>query len=153
MLASRKQDWVIEEEQQQQQIAPSSDKGLKHKNAKLRLKCFMMVTMIAIAAMFVTIRSEAIIRAGYELVQTKAQILKYEKENEMLRLDIAKLKSPQRIQQIATAQFGMVVPQNVYCASISSSDETNNSSSTNNVAATTIMEILKSGTAEASKGR
>lgn len=149
MLASRKQEWVIEEEQQ---TALSSNAGLTRKNAKLRLKCFLVVTMIAIAAMFVTIRSEAIIRAGYDLVQTKAQVLKYEKENEMLRLDIAKLKSPQRIQQIATTQFGMVVPQNVYCASNSHSDETGNSTPSKNVA-TTIMNILKSGTAEASKGR
>ncbi|MDD4601575.1 Cell division protein FtsL [bioreactor metagenome] len=152
MLASRKQEWVIEEEVQQQ-IAPSSNTGLSRKNAKLRVKCFLMVTMIALAAMFVTFRSEAIIRTGYDLVQTKAQILKYERENEALRLDIAKLKSPQRIQHIATIQFGMVVPQNVYQASNVQSDMTASKNANNASVASTIMEVLKSGKAEASKGR
>lgn len=149
MLASRKQEWVIEEEQQ---IAPSSDAGSLRKNAKLRSKCFLLVAMITIAAMFVTIRSEAIIRAGYDLVQTKAQIMKYERENEALRLDIAKLKSPQRIQHIATTQFGMVVPQNVYCASNLQSNDNHNNVANANVASS-ILDALKSGKAEASKGR
>lgn len=149
MLASRKQEWVFEEEQQ---IAPSSDKGLACKN-KLRVKCFFMFVMIAIAAMFVTIRSEAIIRAGYELVQTKAQMVSYEKENEVLRLEIAKLRSPQRIQHIATTQFGMVVPQNVYCASNLRSEESAHSIQTRTGGASTIADMLKYSRAEASKGR
>lgn len=150
MLASRKQEWVIEEEQQ---TALSSDSGLSRKNAKLRAKCFLMIMMIAIAAMFVTVRSEAIVRAGYELVQTKAQVIKYEKENEALRLEIAKLKSPQRIQHIATTQFGMVVPQNVYFASNSSDNSDNKNVVQEKNIAENVANILKSSKAEASKGR
>ena len=33
-----------------------------------------------------------------------------------LRLELAKLKSPQRIQSIASNQLGMIVPPSVYCA-------------------------------------
>lgn len=151
MLASRKQEWVIEEEQQQ--IAQSSDQGLLRKNAKLRIKCFLMVTMIAIAAMFVTVRSEAIIRAGYELVQTKAQVIKYEKENEALRLEIAKLRSPQRIQHIATTQFGMVSPQNVYYASNTAENTDDKNAIKGKNLALNIIDMIKSSKAEASKGR
>lgn len=76
--------------------------------------------MIIVAAMFLTASSEAIIRSGYELVQMKVEVIKLEKENELLQLEIAKLKSPQRIQSIATTQLGMVMPQNIYCAESSS---------------------------------
>ena len=40
----------------------------------------------------------------------------FEKDNEMLRLDIAKLKSPDRIQQIAASKLGMIVPQQTFFA-------------------------------------
>lgn len=150
MLASRKQEWVIEEEQ----IAPSSAAHLPRKNASLRAKCFLMVALVAVAAMFVTVRSESIIRAGYQLVQTKAQVAKMEKENEALRLEIAKLKSPQRIQHIATSQLGMVLPQNVYCASNQNAGtvQANTSMPEKNIFAK-IFDVIKSGKAEASKGR
>ncbi len=67
--------------------------------------------------MIVTIQSEITVRAGYQLVDLKDQAAKLEKENELLRLDIARLKSPERIQQIATRDLGMVVPKNTYYAS------------------------------------
>ena len=37
-----------------------------------------------------------------------------EQENERLKIDIAKLKSPRRIKDIATSSLGMEVPENVY---------------------------------------
>lgn len=152
MLASRKQEWVIEEEQEK--IAPSSAAQSPRKNVSLRAKCFLMVALVAITAMFVTIRSETIIRAGYQLVQTKAQVAKMEKENEALRLEIAKLKSPQRIQNIATSQLGMVVPQNIFCATNQNSTPAVDSSVSNDKSVVAkIFDAIKSGKAEASKGR
>lgn len=151
MLASRKQEWIIEE---QEQIAPSSAKQLPRQNASLRVKCFLMVALVAVAAMFVTVRSETIIRAGYQLVQTKAQVAKMDKENEALRLEIAKLKSPQRIQYIATSQLGMVVPQNVYCASNQNTSPIPSSTvNAEKSVVAKIFDVIKSGKAEASKGR
>lgn len=150
MLASRKYEWVIEEEIP---TAPSSKPALQQR-AALRAKCLFMAVMIAIAAMFITVRSEAIIRAGYELVQLKAQAAKMERENEALRLEIARLKSPQRIQHIATSRLGMVVPQNVYCAA-DSVDEDNTQPSMakdDNGLFAKLSGLVRSGKLEASKG-
>lgn len=110
MLVSKKQEWEL----YQEEPAPVITTSKPSLNTGLRAKCLIVVVLLALIAMFVTVRSEAIIRAGYDLVQLKAQLIKAEKENELLRLEIAKLKSPQRIQAIAANELGMVVPPDVY---------------------------------------
>ena len=112
MLANRKQQKDVN----QQQETPIIIKPLPKLDTALRTKCLITVILVTVVAIFVTARSEAIIRAGYDLVQMKSQTFSLQRENELLRLDIAKLKSPQRIQYIATAELGMVMPQNVYRA-------------------------------------
>ena len=112
MLANRKQQNHVYQQQDTSTIIRSVPKL----DIALRTKCLISIVLVAVVAIFVTVRSEAIIRAGYDLVQLKSQAISMQRENELLRLDIAKLKSPQRIQTIATAELGMVVPQNVYCA-------------------------------------
>ena len=116
MLANRKQQNHV----YQQQETPTMIRSLPKLNIALRTNCLITVVLVAAVAIFVTVRSETIIRAGYDLVQLKSQAFGLQKENELLRLDIAKLKSPQRIQSIATTQLGMVIPKNVYCADNSS---------------------------------
>lgn len=63
--------------------------------------------VVGILAMFVTWGSSAIVKAGYELVQARACLTKMEKQNELLRLEMAQLKSPQygsrRLQSISWA--------------------------------------------------
>ncbi len=83
-------------------------------NTELRSKCLIMVGLILFFAMFTMVRSEMVIRNGYELVELKGQVNKLDQENERLKLDIAKLKSPERIQTIAVGKLGMTLPQNVY---------------------------------------
>jgi len=112
MLANRKhQNHVY-----QQQEPPTIRRSLPKLDINLRTHCLITVVLIAVVVIFVTVRSEAIIRAGYDLVQLKSQAISLQRENELLRLDIAKLKSPQRIQSIATTELGMVMPQTVYRA-------------------------------------
>lgn len=122
MLVNRKQQSDV----YQQHETPPIIRCLPKLDIALRAKCLITVILVAVVAIFVTVRSEAIIRAGYDLVQMKSQALSLQRENELLRLDIAKLKSPQRIQYIATAELGMVIPKNVYRAeSIPKSIQTN----------------------------
>jgi cell division protein FtsL len=114
MLVNRKQEWdqYPQPERVQKTVAavsPRQDNGLKR-------KCLQIILLVAAAAMMVTIQSEITVRAGYDLVELKAQAAKLEKENELLRLDVARLKSPERIQQLATRELGMVMPQNTYYA-------------------------------------
>lgn len=83
----------------------------------LRTECVVSAVLIGMLAMFVTWGSSAIVKAGYELVQARACLTKLEKQNELLRLEMAQMKSHQRIQEIAVRQLGMIKPQAVYVAS------------------------------------
>ena len=82
----------------------------------LRTECIVSALLVGMLAMFVTWGSSTIVKAGYELVQSRASLTKLEKQNELLRLEMARLKSPQRIQEIAVGQLGMIKPQSVYVA-------------------------------------
>jgi cell division protein FtsL len=54
---------------------------------------------------------------GYELVALQQQAEQKEQENERLKIEIAKLKSPDRIKAIAKDQLGMEVPRQTYFSS------------------------------------
>ena len=80
----------------------------------LRSRCQIAFIIISILAMLVTIRSGFSASRGYALVATQTQAQQLEQENERLRVEIAKLKSPQRIKEIASEELGMVVPKKMY---------------------------------------
>ena len=88
----------------------------------LRTECLVSAILVGLLAMFVTWGSSAIVKSGYELVQARASLTKIENQNELLRLEMAQLKSPQRIQNIAIRQLGMIKPQAVYVAAKESSN-------------------------------
>ena len=54
------------------------------------------------------------IRIGYTLLDTQQKADQIEQENERLKIEIAQLKSPARIESIAVEQLHMQVPQNMY---------------------------------------
>ncbi|MDR3590069.1 MAG: cell division protein FtsL [Negativicutes bacterium] len=113
MLVNRQQEWV--EVTPPERVRKSAAASTRRDNS-LRRKCLQLILLVVAAAMMVTIHSEMSVRAGYDLVDLKEQAAKLEKENELLRLDIARLKSPERIQQIAIRDLGMVQPKNTYYA-------------------------------------
>jgi len=88
--------------------------SLKTPRRCLRTECLASAVIVGLLAMFVTWGSSAIVKSGYELVQARACLSKMEKQNELLRLEMAQLKSPQRIQNIAVGQLGMMKPQLIY---------------------------------------
>ena len=83
-------------------------------NHILRSRCSLAFIIISILAMMVVIRSGISASRGYALVATQNQAQQIEMENERLRIEIAKLKSPQRIKQIAAEELGMEVPNKMY---------------------------------------
>ena len=85
-------------------------------NTVLRSKCRLAFIIFAIFAMLVTVRNGISASQGYALVATQSEAQQLEQENERLRIEIAKLKSPQRISQIAEEELGMVVPKKMYFA-------------------------------------
>jgi len=114
MLAKRKEEFEL---YQEVPVVKSFEIPKPKLNTNLRAKCFILVVLISIMAMFTIIRSAENVSRGYELVSIKAQADKLEGSNEQLKVDIAYMKSPQRIKQIATQNLGMIVPKEVYFAS------------------------------------
>lgn len=89
-------------------------KGRPRLNHLLRSRCRVAFIVFAILAMAVVIRSGISASRGYALVATQTQAQQLELENERLRVEIAQLKSPQRIKQIAEDELGMIVPRKMY---------------------------------------
>ena len=83
-------------------------------NHLLRSRCQIAFLIISILAMAVVVRSGISASRGYALVATQNQTQQLEQENERLRVEIAKLKSPQRIKEIAEHDLGMTVPKKMY---------------------------------------
>lgn len=106
--------------QAQGEIASASEssltliKGRPRLNHLLRSRCRIVFVIFAIFAMAVVIRSGICASRGYALVATQNEAQQLELENERLRVEIAQLKSPQRIKQIAEDELGMIVPRKMY---------------------------------------
>ena len=80
----------------------------------LRSRCRLAFVVISLLAMLVVIRSGISASRGYALVATQNHAQQLEQENERLKIEIAKLKSPGRIKQIARDELGMDVPNKMY---------------------------------------
>ena len=89
-------------------------KGRPRLNHLLRSRCRIFFVVFTVLAMAVVIRSGISASRGYALVATQNQAQQLELENERLRVEIAQLKSPQRIKQIAEDELGMIVPHKMY---------------------------------------
>ena len=83
-------------------------------NHLLRSRCRVAFVIISVLAMLVVVRSGINASRGYVLVATQNQAQELEQENERLRVEIAKLKSPSRIKQIASEELDMVLPKRMY---------------------------------------
>ena len=88
--------------------------GRPRLNHLLRSRCRVFFVVFAIFAMAVVIRSGICASRGYALVATQEQAQQLESENERLRVEIAQLKSPQRIKKIAEEELDMIVPRKMY---------------------------------------
>ena len=90
--------------------------GRPRLNHLLRSRCRIFFVVFTIFAMAVVIRSGISASRGYALVATQEQAQQLELENERLRVEIAQLKSPERIREIAVEKMGMIVPPKMYFA-------------------------------------
>ena len=74
----------------------------------------LLFLTMAVLALLVTVGSGVSASRGYALIEAQQQADRLEQENERLKIDLAKLKSPDRIKSIATDQLGMEVPKRTY---------------------------------------
>ena len=83
-------------------------------NTNLRNCLRAIFFLIAFGAMVVTLLGGISPNNGYTLLETQQNADQLEQENERLKIEIAQLKSPARIEAIAVDQLHMQVPQNMY---------------------------------------
>ena len=86
-------------------------------DTKLRTHGQLLFLTMTVLALLVTVGSGISASRGYELVAVQQQADQVEQENERLKIEIAKLKSPDRIKAIAQDQLGMSVPRQTYFSS------------------------------------
>ena len=108
MLAAPKRDF----QEINNKALQNARKG-KRRKIKLSKVRILMVTSVLLA--FVTGLGLASLTAelnakGYELYQMQQDVEKMESTNQRLRLEIARLNSPQRVQQLAQEKLGMILP-------------------------------------------
>lgn len=125
MLPRRNSNWQGFEEYRSQNAVveiktapkPVKKRGNLHRvqlNQVLRSRAQIAFVIISVLAMAVVIRSGISASRGYALVGTQQQVINLEQENERLKVEIAKLKAPARIREIAIAELGMEIPQKMY---------------------------------------
>jgi cell division protein FtsL len=108
MVAKQQEEWIIitQPEPVEEPVIPFPTRP----DAGLRRKCFYLFILILTISMIIVAQNERLAQTGYELVKMKEYAAELEKDNQTLRIDIAKLKSPERIGNIATHQLGLVLP-------------------------------------------
>ena len=94
--------------------APKEPLIRREVNTNLRNCLRAIFFLIACGAMVVTLLGGIGARNGYTLLDTQQTADQLEQENERLKIEIAQLKSPARIEAIAVEQLHMQVPQNMY---------------------------------------
>lgn len=118
MLAQRK---TVYEENQKNYKQMRTKKIVKVEQTKdvnvnnaLRSRCIILFVIVVALAGFFILRSGVAASNAYYLNQLKNQATKLEAENSRLHLEIAHLKSPERIQSIATKDLGMILPDKFF---------------------------------------
>ena len=86
-------------------------------DTRLRSHGQLLFLTMTVLALLVTVGSGISASRGYELVAVQQQADQVEQENERLKIEIAKLRSPDRIKAIAQDQLGMSVPRQTYFSS------------------------------------
>ena len=86
----------------------------KNLNNALRTRCMILFVITTVLAVFFILRSGMAASEAYQLNQMKGQATVLETENARLHLEIAHLKSPERIQQIAQQELGMILPDKFF---------------------------------------
>ncbi|MCR5758415.1 MAG: cell division protein FtsL [Selenomonas sp.] len=105
------------EEEKELRKAPKEPLFQTVLDTRLRSHGQLLFLTMTVLALLVTVGSGISASRGYELVAIQQQADQLEQENERLKIEIAKLKSPDRIKAIAQDQLGMSVPRQTYFSS------------------------------------
>lgn len=95
---------------------PQINTQVTHKtNSLLGQRILILAVTLAVFAFTMVARSTVMVAAGNGLVGLRKQEAELIRENDLLRLEVNKLKSPERINTIAKSVLGMTIAkQNIY---------------------------------------
>ena len=104
--------------------AAKEERNDRFAQSRLRRQIVFICMIVAGVMISQIAQRELIVRSSYQLVSVKNQVTNLQKENEFLKIELAGLSSPDRIQQIATKELGMVVPEKVHYVQTASTEKT-----------------------------
>ena len=104
--------------------AAKEERNDRFAQSRLRRQIVFICMIVAGVMISQIAQRELIVSSSYKLVSVKNQVNNLQKENEFLKIELAGLSSPDRIQQIATKELGMVVPEKVHYVQTASTEKT-----------------------------
>ena len=76
------------------------------------------IALILLPFLVSTLLNSINVQAEYNMQQVRSEVMTLEKENSVLKLEVARLNAPVRIQQLAEKKLGMRLPvRNIYGSS------------------------------------
>lgn len=78
-------------------------------NKRIKSFCLLILVSLCLALIFVWTRIE-VVQLGYDISKLHSQIRDLSKEENLLQSEVAKLKSPARLEAMAKGELGMRLP-------------------------------------------
>lgn len=111
MLAAPPQQLAWEENLARKRVEERSRTRARAPNRTRQKALLLGLVLLAIALAFgKTLLAVQLVIKGYELDALKQEISTMQRDNERLQLEVARLKAPERVAQVATTRLGMVEP-------------------------------------------
>lgn len=111
VVSARQERYLEEESRQRQGRRETLDRRHQLQVTRKGYVCFFLVLTMLFGLLFLVAQFNiAATQKGYRLKHLEQQIEEEKKEQESLRLDVARLESPARIEKIATETLKMVMP-------------------------------------------
>ena len=84
-------------------------KAVNLRNRRVRLFCALLLLVLVMSLIYVWTRI-SVVQKGYEVSRLHKEVMALSQKKNKLEAEIAKLKSPARLENIARQKFGMRLP-------------------------------------------
>lgn len=111
MLAALPQELAYEVKTANNSAPAPKGRNLEKIQSKTKRKLALLVLLVLAAGFSMTFLATQTVIKGYQVENIKKEINTLQRENERLQLEVARLKTPERIAEVATVRLGMVEPQ------------------------------------------
>jgi cell division protein FtsL len=102
---------VVTAGRQQIGVPPREESGPREVNRNLIFVALVVALAFIGCSLFYVWSHHQIVSLGYEISQAIGEEQELLQENKKLRLELAALKSPRRIERMASQELGLVSPQ------------------------------------------